>query len=188
MTLIAISAGHYPAAPGAKNGNFSEHHEAIIWRDMLGEILGPRALIVPTGFLRDKVAFINRHAVDLAVEIHFNAYARWEDVDGDGEIDAGELIQMGRGSETLYFPGSAAGERIAWAVQQELAEVFPPNRGAKLGWYRMDPKFGPDFFLEKTRCPSVIIEPEFVANAEKIRHNRSSGCAAIARGILAALA
>lgn len=187
MSKILISAGHHPAAPGVKNGDFVEHPEAVVWRDVLGQILGEEAVIVPTGYLRDKVAFINRHDPDLAVEIHFNAYARWEDADADGVVDEGELIQLGRGSETLYYPGSSKGRKTAEAIQQELARVFPPNRGAKEGWYRTDPKFGPDFFLAKTRCPSVIIEPEFVANAEKIRHHRSSGCAAIARGIINAL-
>ena len=184
MVKILVSAGHYPARPGARMGDFVEHFEAVTWRDLLVAELGDIAAPVPVGVLREKVAHINAAGATLAVEIHFND--AWRDRNGDGTVDDGEHV--GRGSETLYYPGSDEGLALAEAVQAELSAVFPPNRGAKEGWYRMDPKFGPDFFLAKTRCPSVIIEPEFVANAETIRSNRSSGIAVVARAIRGYLA
>jgi hypothetical protein len=53
-----------------------------------------------------------------------------------------------------------------------LAENFPPSRGIKEGWYRMNKENGPDFFLDKSKCPAVILEPEFVHRSELIVKNR----------------
>jgi len=164
--MILISAGHYKEKPGSSYGDFAEHQEAVIWRDILVDMLDGDP--VPAGILRNKVEFINSAKPDLAIEIHFN----------DAINSSGERI--GEGSETLYYPGSIKGLRIANLVQSELSKIFGPNRGAKEGWYRMDKRYGPDFFLARTSCVSIIIEPEFVVNAEKIRANRESGCRAIA--------
>ena len=41
------------------------------------------------------------------------------------------------------------------------------NRGAKEGWYRMDPNNGPDAFLAKTKCPAIIVEPFFLDSSEE---------------------
>lgn len=162
--MIFLSAGHYPSAPGAKWERFVEHDEAIVWRDMLYQGLNTRAISVPTGVLRSKVDFINERTLDgdIAVEIHFNA-AR----------DANNN-PIGRGCETLYYPGSKRGESIATTIQKVMAEFFPPDRGVKEGWYRMDPSRGADFFLAKTKCTAIIIEPEFVHRANVINDNREA--------------
>jgi len=182
MTDVLISAGHYPGKPGAVFGDLVEHTEAMLWRDgIIRALVGHVSVApVPVGVLREKVAFINLVAPKLAVEIHFND--AWVDRNADGEIQDDEHV--GRGSESLYMPGSADGKLAATILQDRLSVIFPPNRGAKEGWYRMDPKYGPDFFLARTICPAVIIEPEFVGNAEAIRNNRSAGCSAIASGII----
>ena len=160
--MIFISAGHYPSAPGAKWERFIEHDEAIIWQRMLCELLGKKSLVVPVGILRDKISFINERVMngDIALEIHFNA-AR----DSNNN-------PIGRGCETLYYPGSEAGKHIATLCQDALSTLFPPDRGVKEGWYRMDPKRGPDFFLVRTKCSAVIIEPEFVHRSDIITENR----------------
>lgn len=180
---ICISAGHHPEKPGASIDGFVEHAEAVIWRDLLVGVI-PGAISVPVGVLRRKVEFINTIKPDLAVEIHFND--AWLDRNGDGLVQEDE--HLGRGSETLYYPGSFRGRAVAEAIQAELGKVFGPDRGAKEGWYRMNPKFGPDYFLARTKCTALIIEPEFVANAETIKHYRASGVAAVARGIIGAIA
>jgi len=36
----------------------------------------------------------------------------------------------------------------------------------------MDPERGADFFLAKTKCPAIILEPEFVHHSEIIMENR----------------
>lgn len=159
--MIFISAGHYPSAPGAKWDRFIEHDEAVVWAARLDQLLDT-GMLVPTGVLREKVKFINERILngDIAIEIHFNA-AR----DSNNN-------PVGRGCETLYYPGSDRGKKLAEMCQEALEEFYPPNRGAKEGWYRMNKKNGPDFFLAKTKCPAVIIEPEFVHRAEIIHKHR----------------
>ena len=180
MTLF-ISAGHYPAKPGAGYEGFYEHDEAVLWRDRIFEALfnsspDDIASPVPVGVLKEKVAYINNRSQDnsLALEVHFNA-AR----DADNK-------PIGRGCETLYMPGSASGKRLAELVNGALAEHFKPDRGVKEGWYRMDPKHGPDFFLRRTRCPSVIIEPDFIHRKQRIVEHRDECCKAIAEALLRA--
>lgn len=162
--MIFISAGHHPAAPGAKWDRFIEHDEACIWAKYMTDKIGLKSTLVPTGILQSKVDFINARLLngDIAIEIHFNA-AR----DKHNE-------PIGRGCETLYYPGSTKGKHIAQLCQDALSLSFPPSRGIKEGWYRMDPKRGPDFFLARTRCPAVIIEPEFVHHSELIIDNRNT--------------
>jgi N-acetylmuramoyl-L-alanine amidase len=150
--MIFISAGHYPESPGAKFERFIEHDEAILWAESIAGMLGGNGTLVPTGVLRKKVAFINERTMDgdVAIEVHFNAAT-----DSNGK-------NVGRGCETLYYPGSVDGEELANLCQGILSQHFQPDRGVKEGWYRMDPARGPDFFLAKTACPAIIIEPEFV--------------------------
>ncbi len=156
--MIFISAGHHPAAPGATFDRFIEHDEAIIWAEQMADKLGLDSTLVPVGTLSQKVSYINARIMDgdVAIEIHFNA-AR----DADNE-------PIGRGCETLYYPGSERGEHLATQCQDALALAFPPDRGIKEGWYRMDPKRGADFFLARTKCPAVILEPEFVHRSDLI--------------------
>jgi N-acetylmuramoyl-L-alanine amidase len=170
---VFVSAGHHPVSQGADDGHgFAEHPEAVLWAELLAADLGERAVIVPTGKLRAKVEFINGLAQpgDCAVEIHFNSAT-----DAAG-------AHVGAGSETLYCPGATAGHALAQRVQGELAGVFPPDRGAKPGWYRMDPVNGPDFFLQATRCPAIIVEPEFIHHRAMIQGSREEGVRAIAHG------
>lgn len=123
MTTICISAGHNPAHPGACFEGFSEHPEAALWAKRIFELL-PHTVsphLVPTGTLRSKVQYINDADATLAVEIHFNSAKN-----ADGE-------HVGRGSETLYYPGSADGKDAATSMQKHLAPVFSPDRGASFG-------------------------------------------------------
>jgi len=161
LNMIFISAGHHPGKPGAKFDRFIEHDEACCWIDIMAHKFGEKAIAVPVGFLKAKVDFINSRMIngDVALEIHFNAAV----VDGKN---------IGNGCETLYYPGSEKGKALATVCQEALATFFLPSRGVKEGWYRMDPKRGADFFLAQTRCPAVIIEPEFVQNFQKIFDNR----------------
>lgn len=159
-----ISAGHHPAAPGAVNGVFVEHDEAVLWQDTLCELLGDFAVRVPVGVLRTKVDFINARVLDgdVAIEIHFNAA---QDENG---------TPVGRGCETLHYPGSQAGIALAHMCQDVMSEFYAPDRGVKEGWYRLDPSRGPNFFLARTRCPAVIIEPEFVHRYDIIRAKKDN--------------
>ena len=190
--VIVLSAGHYPESPGAcfpdDNVNWCEHAEASNWVNRIAVTLRDQKAVhvVPHATLRSKVEWINdlckRVPVKLAVEIHFNS-----DV-GKHQI----------GSETLYCPGSPRGKTMANIVQDAMARVFPPNRGAKEGWYRQD-KTGHggcvgdvdgdekvDYFLRATNCPALIVEPEFIYNRTIIESGRDDACRVLADALLEA--
>lgn len=200
--VIFISAGHFPQQPGAVYDGFVEHDEAMIWARRIVELLGADSMLVPTGVLKAKVAFINARNVpgSVCMEIHFNDAVRWRDKNADGKVTDDELEHVGEGAETLYCPGSEPGKRLALAVQQSIEHLFPykwtdhnrngiqerdelTGRGVKEGWYRMDKSKGPDFILAKTVCPTVIVEPEFVQRRDRIIANREAACAAMAQAL-----
>lgn len=159
---IAISAGHYPSSPGACHRGKCEHEEASVWinnlyREMSDE--GYDVLVVPTGGLSSKVRAINEFEADIAMEIHFNAC---------GDCGAS-------GCETLYYPGSSRGQLLAESIQYPLSAALKNrDRGVKEGWYKMDRPGETDFpgdedgdevvdyFLRATKCPAIILEPEFI--------------------------
>lgn len=178
---IALSAGHFPAAPGAKFGALDEHTAANQWVSHLRrelEDFGFDVFEVPTGKLPLKIAAINAENCDLAVEIHFNS----------------DPARKGRGSETLYMPGSIAGEALALAIQRRLGAVCLPDRGPKEAWYRMDRPGHVDFsgdvdgdeaidaFVQLTACPAAIVEPLFIHEPGVVPPN-GEAVRAIARGI-----
>ena len=170
--MIFISAGHHPARPGACRDHFCEHDEATRWADAIHALLGEdNAMRVPTGVLRDKVAFINARHPALAAEIHFNA------IHGDN----------GSGCLTLYYPGSSKGKLVAGCVQDGMEQMYDRHwDGIMEGYYRMDKSRGPDYFLAKTSCPSIIIEPAFIHQKELITSTRDAACASIAASLLEA--
>jgi len=117
--MIFISAGHYPASPGATCDRFIEHDEAALWANIMVHKLGiDDGNLVPTGTLKSKVDYINNRIMpkDIAIEIHFNS-----------AMSKGKHV--GRGCETLYYPGSESGKHIATLCQDALAITFPPSRG-----------------------------------------------------------
>jgi hypothetical protein len=191
--MILVSAGHYPAAKGAQFQGFTEYPETAAWADALVVAINgvgenktdyPLAMRIKDGHLRDKVKEVNEICkatkVFCAIEIHFNS----------------ANVPGVKGSETLYAPGSQRGRKIARIVQRHLAKQYPPNRGIKEGWYRMD-RPGVidyagdvegdeiiDYFLRKTMCPALIIEPEFVQNYDLIVQTKAEGILALAEGLI----
>lgn len=170
--MIAISAGHYPEKPGACFDEFCEHGEAVQWAKRICEYIGSDAFYVPSGHLKNKVLAINNRDITVAAEIHFNSFKH--------EVD-GELVHAGEGCETLYHPDSEKGAYIANEIQQALAPTLFKDRGIKPGYYRMNPKNGVDFFLRRTRCPAIIIEPEFIHHKDRIQDTRDEACKLIAK-------
>lgn len=171
--MILLSAGHHPGAKGAGYNDHYEHDEAVLWASEVTNLIRGRMMadIVPTGYLSDKIAWINnqKDAV-LMCEIHFNS----------------DESKRQKGSETLYCPGSVKGKKAAEIVQKALAGIFPPNRGAKEGYYQMNPAKGPDAILAKTNCVALIVEPEFIYNYSVIEDRRHPACAALADALIAA--
>jgi hypothetical protein len=182
--MLYISAGHHKGAQGAQWNGYTEWKEAVLWRDAIVAAIGPeKAMAVPDGTLRAKVAFINAGSPRAAIEIHFNSAI----VDGE---------HVGAGAECLYYPGSLAGGLLATALQDELVRLFRPDRGTKAGWHRQDRPGVVDYqgdvdgdevliyFLRKTSCPAVVLEPEFIHHIEKIRRHRDAACQAIAGAMI----
>lgn len=176
--MIIISPGHHASAVGARNANgFAEYPETNRWAQEISRALGTQAMYIRAQKLSTKVAAINDfielgNTVDVAIEVHFNAAQNAE----------GEYV--GVGSETLYCPGSRRGKAIAEKVQPVLSKWFPPCRGVKEGWYQRRKTAGPLYFLAKTRCPALIIEPEFIQFAESIQHFRKDCCQELAQALL----
>lgn len=181
--MILISAGHYPEARGACYNGYCEHEEAMRWATMLVSELEPYipCMLVPTGTLQEKVRFINTHNPIMALEIHFNASTNLK----------------AKGFETLYYPGSEKGKGLATALNEALGMCFAHNRGIKEGWYRQDRPGVKDYdgdidgdesilyFLKKTKCPAVIIEPEFIHNMQRISNNRDHAVDVLSDTLLA---
>ena len=170
MAKILLAAGHYPSSPGAGFEGFFEHDEAALWVDVVSDLEPDLFAVVPTGDLKSKARFINARARpgDVAVEVHFNS-----------AVDARTGERVGSGCVTLYMPGSERGEALARTCQGALASVFQPDRGIDEGWYRGVRARGPYYFLAKTSCPAVILEPEFVHRKEVIQSRRDAACYAL---------
>ena len=180
--MILVSAGHHAAAQGAQFKGSTEWEEAVLWRDIIVQEIGEhRAHAIPSGTLPQKVQYINARSPWMAVEIHFNSA-----IDAEGK-------HVGEGFETLYYPGSVKGRIVAAEVQKHLSWALQTrNRGIKEGWYRMDAPGRVDYhgdvdgdetidyFLRKTRCPAVILEPEFIHRQTFIKRMRGPACEAIA--------
>lgn len=182
--MIHISAGHHKHAPGACYDGYCEYEFTTQWADRIHYYLGEAGVRVPNGTLKNKTQFVNQHNPSLAVEIHFNSAKVWRDLNRDGKIDDGEMVNVGEGSETLYFPASPKGKRAAEMMQEHIGTLFPPDRGAKPGWYMADPKRGANFFLQNTRCVSLILEPEFIDNTQVIIDNMDVACNVIAATLI----
>lgn len=171
--MILLSSGHYPAKPGSCYQGFCEHDEANRWVDVIyGELGFMNALRVPTGRLSKKVDFINAHNPTIAIEIHFNSL-----VSKDG-------VNVGDGSLTLYYPGSEKGKVLAMVLQDAIEPIFGKHwQGVMEGYYKMSKDNGPDYFLAKTKCPSVILEPSFIHLQELITSKRKEACLALAKAL-----
>ena len=178
--MIFISVAHHPAAKGAAFVNaqgvelFNEYDESLIWSQNLHAVFGFDSVLVPTGKLKAKVAFINERATrnDLALEIHFNSAKN------------SHGIHVGRGCETLYCPCSVRGKLAAQIMQLHLATVMGPDRGVAEAWYQMNPAKGPDYFAAETKCPALIVEPEFVHRHDLIWDNRNLAVSMMSEAIM----
>lgn len=184
---ILVSAGHYEQAQGAQWNGFTEWAETTVWRDLIITELGAAlSIAVPDERLPEKVKFINEHQPTIAIEIHFNSAI----VDGE---------HVGEGCETLMYPGSPKGRRLAEIMQEAQYKLFQPYRGVKEGWYKQDrPGIVDyqgdvdgdetiDYFLRETSCPAVIIEPEFMQfMLSKIQPNRQAASLVLSAAMIEA--
>lgn len=178
---ICISIGHGKSAKGgydsgACGGNYQEFKIGREIGKYIGEIFKGYACTADvinydaTLYLTDRIAHVNKHGYDLALEIHLNA--------------AG-----GTGSEVYYKHKSATGKKLAAAISKSIAQTFGiRDRGAKV---KINPSNGTDYFgfVRSCRCESLLIETVFIDTASDRKHvETAAGQRQCAEAIVSAIA
>ena len=159
---ICISIGHGKSAKGgydsgALGGNYQEFKIAREIGKYIGEAFKGYACTADvinydaTLYLTDRIAHVNKHGYDLAMEIHLNASG-------------------GTGSEVYYKHKSATGKKLAAAISKSIANTFSiRDRGAKV---KINPSNGTDYFgfVRSCKCESLLIETVFIDKASDRKH------------------
>ena len=178
---ICVSIGHGKSAKGgydsgALGGNYQEFKIAREIGKYIGEIFKGYACTADvinydaTLYLTERIAHVNKHGYDLAMEIHLNA--------------AG-----GTGSEVYYKHKSATGKKLAGAISKSIANTFGiRDRGAKV---KINPANGTDYFgfVRSCKCESLLIETVFIDTASDRKHvETAAGQRQCAEAIVKAIA
>lgn len=178
---ICVSIGHGKSAKGgydsgALGGNYQEFKIGREIGKYIGEIFKGYACTADvinydaTLYLTDRIAHVNKHGYDLAIEIHLNA--------------AG-----GTGSEVYYKHKSATGKKLAGAISKSIANTFGiRDRGAKV---KINPSNGTDYFgfVRSCKCESLLIETVFIDTASDRKHvETAAGQRQCAEAIVKAIA
>ena len=159
---ICISIGHGKSAKGgydsgALGGNYQEFKIAREIGKYMGEAFkgyNCKADVInydATLYLTERIAHVNKHGYDLAMEIHLNASG-------------------GTGSEVYYKHKSATGKKLAGAISKSIANTFGiRDRGAKV---KINPANGTDYFgfVRSCKCESLLIETVFIDTASDRKH------------------
>lgn len=178
---ICISIGHGKSAKGgydsgALGGNYQEFKIGREIGKYIGEIFKGYACTADvinydaTLYLTERIAHVNKHGYDLAIEIHLNA--------------AG-----GTGSEVYYKHKSSTGKKLAAAISKSIANTFGiRDRGAKV---KINPANGTDYFgfVRSCKCESLLIETVFIDTASDRKHvETAAGQRQCAEAIVKAIA
>lgn len=178
---ICVSIGHGKSAKGgydsgALGGNYQEFKiareigkyigEAFKGYDCTADVINYDATL----YLTDRIAHVNKHGYDLAMEIHLNASG-------------------GTGSEVYYKHKSATGKKLAGAISKSIANTFGiRDRGAKV---KINPSNGTDYFgfVRSCKCESLLIETVFIDTASDRKHvETAAGQKQCAEAIVKAIA
>ena len=178
---ICVSIGHGKSAKGgydsgALGGNYQEFKIGREIGKYIGEIFKGYACTADvinydaTLYLTDRIAHVNKHGYDLAMEIHLNASG-------------------GTGSEVYYKHKSASGKKLAAAISKNIANTFGiRDRGAKV---KINPSNGTDYFgfVRSCKCESLLIETVFIDTASDRKHvETAAGQRQCAEAIVKAIA
>lgn len=178
---ICVSIGHGKSAKGgydsgALGGNYQEFKIGREIGKYIGEVFKGYACTADvinydaTLYLTERIAHVNKHGYDLAIEIHLNA--------------AG-----GTGSEVYYKHKSATGKKLAAAISKSIANTFGiRDRGAKV---KINPANGTDYFgfVRSCKCESLLIETVFIDTASDRKHvETAAGQRQCAEAIVSAIA
>lgn len=169
-----ISQGGYDS--GALGGNYQEFKIGREIGKYIGEIFKGYACTADvinynaTLYLTERIAHVNKHGYDLAMEIHLNA-------------------AHGTGSEVYYKHKSASGKKLAGAISKSIANTFGiRDRGAKV---KINPANGTDYFgfVRSCKCESLLIETVFIDTASDRKHvETAAGQRQCAEAIVSAIA
>lgn len=111
-----------------------------------------------------KIASVNGLKPKCAIEIHCNASTdrnvRYSEVIYHPQSPAGKML--GDAIAAAFMVGFGQGNHMAW-----------PRHGARANSVEMD--LHRLFFLERTACPSVIVEGVFISNDEQATWLRNGG-------------
>lgn len=178
---ICVSIGHGKSAKGgydsgALGGGYQEFKISREIGKYIGEIFKGYACTADvinydaTLYLTDRIAHVNKHGYDLAIEIHLNASG-------------------GTGSEVYYKHKSATGKKLAGAISKSIANTFGiRDRGAKV---KINPANGTDYFgfVRSCKCESLLIETVFIDTASDRKHvETAAGQRQCAEAIVKAIA
>lgn len=178
---ICISIGHGKSAKGgydsgALGGNYQEFKIAREIGKYIGEVFKGYDCTADvinydaTLYLTDRIAHVNKHGYDLAMEIHLNASG-------------------GTGSEVYYKHKSSTGKKLAGAISKSIANTFGiRDRGAKV---KINPSNGTDYFgfVRSCKCESLLIETVFIDTASDRKHvETAAGQKQCAEAIVKAIA
>jgi len=146
---VCVDPGHSGSVePGACAGGLTEAALVMAIARFLQqelELRGQAVLLTRDGPVADdeldwRAAMANEWVADVFLSIHCNSAARIE----------------AEGTETYHYPGSAAGERLARAVQFRICDaLLTEDRGVKTANFQV---------LRQTDCPAVLIECGFISN------------------------
>lgn len=159
---ICISIGHGKSAKGgydsgALGGGYQEFKISREIGKYIGEVFKDYNCTADvinydaTLYLTDRIAHVNKHGYDLAMEIHLNASG-------------------GTGSEVYYKHKSSTGKKLAGAISKSIANTFGiRDRGAKV---KINPANGTDYFgfVRSCKCESLLIETVFIDTASDRKH------------------
>ena len=178
---ICVSIGHGKSAKGgydsgALGGNYQEFKIAREIGKYIGEVFKGYDCTADvinydaTLYLADRIAHVNKHGYDLAMEIHLNASG-------------------GTGSEVYYKHKSATGKKLAGAISKSIANTFGiRDRGARV---KINPSNGTDYFgfVRSCKCESLLIETVFIDTASDRKHvETAAGQRQCAEAIVKAIA
>lgn len=178
---ICVSIGHGKSKSGgydsgALGGNYQEFKIGREIGKYIGEVFKGYTCTADvinydaTLYLTDRIAHVNKHGYDLAIEIHLNA--------------AG-----GTGSEVYYKHKSASGKKLAGAISKSIANTFGiRDRGAKV---KINTANGTDYFgfVRSCKCESLLIETVFIDTASDRKHvETAAGQRQCAEAIVKAIA
>ena len=166
---IYINPGHGTPDPGAVNPvtGLQEKDVCFAVGNLAADYLraaGYEVIVDQSDHLTGVINRANASGADLFVSIHCNSF-------GDPRAN---------GTETIYYPGSAQGKKLAECIQKQLIGEFGlTDRGIK----QMSNTLG---VLTQTAMTAVLAELAFISNATEehlLAMEQDRWAKAIARGI-----